>query len=309
MAFERSGIQAEVEPTEWKFYYRAKRTLLRTPHVTILLHLEDTDEETLEFLVRLCRDRTYPDSDIILVYGGDASVINEFCIQREEELSDLSLLLPEDQSSCSDLFNRAVEYAKGEYLLFLSSDVRPRNQDWIECLLEIGLQKEIGLVGGRLHPENGVEVISKVPDVHSDSPFYYCQFLLNSSVHMNGLQWTQEVLAVSLKMCLVRKKLFVSANGLNAEEFPSLFAGADLGYRLRERGYINIYTPYSAAEWLSGRVRVAEQQAKDAWTTERISFQARWKDMLADGDPYYHHGCYRDSGISYEAFWRWYTGA
>ncbi len=62
------------------------------------------------------------------------------------------------------------------------------------------------MIGGRLHPDDGREMLSTMPDIASDSPLYYRQFLLYCSVHLNGLQWPQEVVAGASGLLFGEKK-------------------------------------------------------------------------------------------------------
>ncbi len=111
-----------------------------------------------------------------------------------------------------------------------------------------------------------------------------------------------------LDFCLVRKSVVEECGGLDAALFPDLFAGADLGLRLREQGYSNIYTPYCAADWSMAGLKMREKNMHAQWQEEKSAFQAQWRQILTGGNPLYNPGCYRQQGIGVEAFQNWFVG-
>jgi glycosyltransferase involved in cell wall biosynthesis len=307
-ALQRCGIAGEVHATDWKFYYRPVRFLEGHPHVTLIVYLEDVENETLVHIHSLCRTTSYASFDVLLVGSAVDSQVKEYITDIQDDLDNLSFFLPTEDFSRGELLNMAAEFAEGDYLLFISSKIRPQGDDWIEALLEYGIDPEVGLTGGRVVTPGEKEEKLTIPEINSDSPLYYKRFLLLSSIHMNGLHWAQEVMAVDLQMCLIRKKLFLAMGGVNVQLFPSFMGGVDLAYRLREKGFINIYTPYSIAEEDNTVLSDKSALKAELLTNERNEFQRNWRLWLEGGDPYYNPGCYRGSGIRDDDFRIWYAG-
>lgn len=307
-AMQRSGIEGEVQVTNWKFYYRPRRILTCHPHVSFIVYLEDIENETLVHINSLCRTISYSSFDVVVVGASINNQVKEYLKDMQEDLDNFSFFFPDEEFSRGELLNTAAEFAEGEFLLFLSSNIRPQNDDWVEALLEYGLDPEVGVTGGRIVTSDETEENLTIPEITSSSPLYYKRFLLLSSVHMNGLHWAQEVMAVDLKMCLIRKQLFLEMGGLHVQFFPSFLGGVDLAYRLREKGFINIYTPYSTAEEdiavLPGRTYLKPE----VLANDLSVFQRKWRLWLEGGDPYYNPGCYRAAGISDDDFRIWYAG-
>jgi hypothetical protein len=86
---------------------------------------------------------------------------------------------------------------------------------------------------------------------------------------MNGLQCSQNVLAVSWELCLVSKELFEFCNGFDDKSLPSLFWGLDFCLRLREQGYENVYIPYGLAERSERENIMVGREENKEWGQER----------------------------------------
>jgi glycosyltransferase involved in cell wall biosynthesis len=308
-AMQRNNIEGEVLGTDWKFYYRPVRLLSRHPHVTFIVYLEDIENETLVFINSLSRTTSYPSFDVLLVgIAAVADPVIDYLTDMQDDLDNFSFFLPKEEFSRGELLNAAAEFAEGEFLLFISSAIRPQVDRWVEALLEYGLNPEVGMTGGRVLNPGKTEESLTIPAISSDSVLYYKRFLLFSSIHMNGLHWAQEVMAVDLRMCLIRKQLFLEMGGIHAQLFPSFLGDVDLAYRLREKGFLNIYTPHSTAEEDSTLRSGGTLQKPDVLAKEQREFQHYWRLQLEGGDPYYNPGCYRQAGISDDDFRIWYAG-
>ncbi|OZA02656.1 MAG: hypothetical protein B7X89_08480 [Sulfuricurvum sp. 17-40-25] len=89
---------------------------------------------------------------------------------------------------------------------------------------------------------------------------------------------------------MVKKSLYETVGGLNETDLAIAFNDVDFCLRLREAGYLNVYTPYCEAyhhESISrGHENTVEKQKR--FQNEVHFMQKRHKTILADGDPYYN---------------------
>jgi len=308
-AFQRTGIEGKVLKSDWRFFYQPRRSVLTEPSVSVILHPVDGihhPEKRLQEVGELIAG--YNNAEILFTSGDCDARLRESYLRVQAATERCTFIANSGAAGKAAQLNRAAASASGDFLLFLSSEVYPQDKAWIQQLLEYGQDEEVGLVCGRLLSAESMLGISRVPDVQSNSPLYYWWFMTNCSTHMNGLHHSQEVSAVPLEICLVQKKLFDKAGGLNAASFPNLFMGMDLSYNLRSKGLLNIYTPYCQADWDFQSLLDLTEQMASGWNQEKQTFQKRWIKSLFNGDPYYHPGCYREQGISDEQFLAWSTG-
>jgi hypothetical protein len=125
---------------------------------------------------------------------------------------------------------------------------------------------------------------------------------------MNGLQWSQKVLAVSWDLCLVSQELFALCAGFDDKTMPALFWGLDFCLRAREQGYENLSLSCELGE--QGERKYLNDQGEPAeWAQERRVFQDRWRKRLVEGDPYYNVGVLEKRQIPVDEFLQWYAGS
>jgi hypothetical protein len=184
--------------------------------------------------------------------------------------------------------------------------------DWLEILLAQAQEAETGIVSTRLMSVENDEESKTLPDLTDDSPEYYYNFVQQCSVHMNGLQCPQNVLAVSWELCMVSKERFVACPGAKPGfddiNMPVLFWSLDFCLRLFEQGYENVYLPCDIARKQVRGDIVFGQGKSDALVREKKFFQARWQKRLLKGDPYYNLGVLEAKRISTDEFLQWYAG-
>lgn len=307
----RTRIQGKVEATEWKFYYKTSRVISEELPVTVLAYIEALTDESFHNVLLLAQNTQYTNAEYILVCTRNHPEAREWCLRLQAQLGESitsEIYLENEELTKAQAFNNAAKDATGEYLVFVSSDVCIKKYGWLEALIEYGQSREVGMVRGRLNSLAEMEKVDHIPNIRCESPLYFMQFLTSCSIHMNGLQWPQEVMAVPMELFMMKAGLFISSGGFRAQLFPGVLAAVDLSFRLRTKGYLNIYTPYCEADWVVERTGIHESRHKDTWMLEKHDFQHRWRETLSIGDPYYHPGCYRAHGITDEEFIQWCSG-
>ncbi|MDO9041422.1 MAG: glycosyltransferase [Desulfocapsaceae bacterium] len=307
-AMERRGVEAEVLATDWKFYYRVQRKLRVRPFVSILVYWHDDPAGSVSWLRSLVASTDYDRFEILLMISATAALRGS-CRQEVAAIGDNILCVDvKDGLSRAAFYNFAAGQSRGEYLVFLDSKVTVCAADWLEVLLAQAPEKGTGVVAARVKNVQGEkEEIETLPDMTNESPWYYFNFLQKCSAHMNGLQCSQNVLAVSWELCLVSKELFEFCNGFDDKSLPSLFWGLDFCLRLREQGYENVYIPYGLAERSERENIMVGREENKEWGQERRVFQARWQKILLKGDPYYNLGILENRDLSANDFLKWYA--
>ena len=305
---ERRGVEAEVRSADWKFYYRVQRKLRIRPFVSILVHWNDDPAGAVAWLRFLLASTSYDRFEIRLMMCATADREGAYC-QTVAGLGDnIFCLHVEEGENRAALYNLAARQSQGEYLVFLDCSVTIRSGDWLELLLAQAQEQGTGAVGCCVSGiQGGEEEIETLPNINDDSPWYYFNFLQKCSIHMNGLQWSQNILAVPWELCMVSKELFDVCNGFDDKKLSSLFWSVDFCLRLREHGYENVYVSLEIAE-RTEKKKMADRSEKKKWGQERSVFQERWRKRLLEGDVYYNLGVLDNKQVSVDDFLKWYAG-
>ena len=88
----------------------------------------------------------------------------------------------------------------------------------------------------------------------------------------------------------LKKDLYLAAGGLDKDHLAIAFNDVDFCLRLRERGLVNVFTPYCEAVHHESLTRGAEDTPeKRARFSGEVEFaMRRHMTALAEGDPYYN---------------------
>ena len=88
---------------------------------------------------------------------------------------------------------------------------------------------------------------------------------------------------------MVKKSLYDAVGGLD-EGFAISLNDVDFCLKLREKGYLNVFTPFAELyhyESISRGLDDAGEKA-ERYNQESARFRDKWKEVLAKGDPYYN---------------------
>ena len=106
---------------------------------------------------------------------------------------------------------------------------------------------------------------------------------------MGRLCYSQNVTAVTGACLLVKKSLYEEVGGLD-ESFVISLNDVDFCLKLREKGYLNVFTPFAELYHYESISRGLDDQGEKAqrYNEESERFRNKWKAQLEAGDPYYN---------------------
>ena len=305
-ALQRRGIEAEVLGTDFKFYYRVKRELYLLPLVSLVVTGGREDAECTAWVENLLRCTEYANFEmIVLRRRGESGAALAACAAASDR--PVKIIEYDGLAGLASLCNLALPRCDGEYVVLLDDALEPADGYWLSALMEYCQRPDTGIVAGymEMEPVAGVEV-TPVPDIGNRSPQYYARFVQQASVLLNGLHCPQNIWCAPGICCAVSRDIL--DGGLDAENFPHLFALHDLSFSCRKKGKLIYYTPHCRLKPGDGR-HVCRSGDAAAWQREKERFQEKWRQVLQQGDPFYNFEKPQEAGISREDFLRWFAGA
>ena len=87
----------------------------------------------------------------------------------------------------------------------------------------------------------------------------------------------------------MRKKWYDSLGGLD-EDFAVALNDVDFCLRLREKGLLNVFTPFAELYHFESKSRGLDDDGERArrYDEESARFRRKWQTVLDAGDPYYN---------------------
>ncbi len=188
--------------------------------------------------------------------------------------------------------NFGVSFATGEYILLLNNDTEVITVNWLEELLMYAQREDVGAVGAKLYyPDKTIQhagVVLALGAHRTAGHSHYKQPKANLG-YMGRLCYTQNVSAVTGACLMVKKRLFEEVGGLD-EGFAISLNDVDFCLKLRERGLLNVFTPFAECFHYESISRGLDDQGEKAerYNRESEKFRTKWKEVLEVGDPYYN---------------------
>lgn len=289
---QRRGIDAAVEPGPYSTTYRVRRAIIGKPLVSIILPFRDKPE-LLAMCVRSILARTdYPHFEIVGIDNGSTDAVTH-ALMDELRAKDarVRFIRHDVPFNYSAINNFGARQADGEHLLFLNNDTEIFDGGWLRAMLEHSQRADVGVVGAKLlYPDDRIQhggVIVGIGGVagHAhllqpgDHPGYFAR-----------AQLPQELSAVTFACAMTRRAVFEQMGGLNERELTIAFNDIDYCLRVREAGYLVVYTPYAALYHHESRTRGYEDnpEKQTRFAGEIAYMQQRHAAILQRGDPYYN---------------------
>ena len=123
---------------------------------------------------------------------------------------------------------------------------------------------------------------------HQKLPMF--QKLLRSGRHLifSRASILQDMSAVTAACMMMKRSAFDKVGGFT-EELAVAFNDVDLCLKIREKGYLNIFTPFAELYHYESKTRGMEEGEKlRRYERECAHFRDKWKEQLDAGDPYYN---------------------
>ncbi len=292
-ALSRRKVDAQVLNGKYPGTYRVKYKIVHNPLVSIIIPFKDKPELLTMCIESILEKTTYTNFEIIGISNNSEEKTTFDEMDRLESLDDRIKFYEYNVAfNYSDINNHAVNtYAKGEQILLLNNDIEIITPDWIESMLEFSQREEIGVVGAKLYyPNDTIQHAGVIIGIGGIAGHSHKYFPMDHPGYFSRLNLIQNISAVTAACFMVKKKIFEEVYGLNEKEFKIAFNDVDFCLRVREKGYLNIFTPYCEAyhhESVSrGLEDTIEKQSRFSGEVEFM--RNRHKDILENGDPYYN---------------------
>lgn len=288
--YQRVGIQAEVEMGELLGIYRTKYHLDTEPLVSIIIPTKDHIEDLDKCIQSIEKRATYKNIEYIIIENNsEKEETFEYYEKLKKENPRVRLVVWEKEFNYSRINNFGVQYARGEYLLFLNNDTEIINENVIEEMLGYCMRDDVGIVGARLYYEDDtVQHAGVVVGLGGVAGHAFVGAAKDDPGYFRRIFVAQDYSAVTAACLMSKRKVFDKVKGFE-ETLAVAFNDIDFCMKVRKAGYLIVYNPYVELHHYESKSRGLED------TEEKIArfqgeieiFQERWKEFLEEGDPYY----------------------
>lgn len=296
----RMGMENTVESTQIRpSIYRIRYELTERPFVSILIPNKNQCGYLRRCISSILEKTTYSPYEIVIIDNGsdDAQLMAYYDALKEKR--NIRVIHWDELFHYSRLNNYGVQYANGKYLVLLNNDTEVITPGWLEEMLMYAQRGDVGAVGAKLYYEDDtIQHAGVIIGVGPDRVAGHCfsRLTKDDTGYMVRLHYAQNISAVTGACLMVRKALYEQAGGLD-EAFQVAYNDVDFCLKLRQMGYLNIFTPFAELYHYESKTRGAEDtpEKQRRFQEEVRRFREKWADVLEQGDPYYNRQLSSDS--------------
>ena len=272
--------------------FKIRYQIIGNPLISIVIANKDHRDDLKRCITSILEKSTYENIEIIVVENNSTEKETFDYYEELQENEKIRVITFEGDFNYSAVNNLGAANAKGEYILLLNNDTQVITVNWLEELLMYAQREDVGAVGAKLYYANKTiqhaGVVLGLGAHRTAGHSHYGQHRENLG-YMGRLCYAQNVSAVTGACLLVKKALFEEVGGLE-EAFAISLNDVDFCLKLREKGYLNVFTPFAELYHFESISRGLDDNGEKAQRYNRESemFRNKWKEVLDKGDPYYN---------------------
>ena len=279
-AVRRRGYEARIENTE-PGLYAVRYKLTATPLVSIIIPTRDHWPLLQQCLLSIEDKTSYARYEIVVLDNDSSDA------QALDGLHDVAdkwrVLSYPGAFNFSAICNFGAARAHGEYLVFLNNDTQVVEPDWLTAMLEHAQRPEVGAVGARLHyPDGRIQHAGLVLGVGGVADHAFKGLPSTTRSYFSFADVVRNVSAVTAACMMISRRVFEEMSGFD-ERLQVAHNDVDLCLRLRQRGYLIVYTPFALLYHHESGTRGRLHPPKN----EELMWSI-WGDLIRRGDPYYN---------------------
>lgn len=287
----RIGLKGEVLDAVDPSSYRIKYEIQGNPLISILIPNKDHVEDLDKCIMSIKNKSTYSNYEIIVIEN-NSELKETFDYYTKLEKDDkVQVVYYQGGFNYSAINNFGEKSANGDYLILLNNDIEVITPEWMEEMLMYAQREDVGAVGPMLYYEDDtIQHAGLVIGIAGSAGHSHKGFPRGDLGYLYKLSTVQNFSGVTGACLMISKAIYEELNGLD-EQFVVAFNDVDFCLRVREAGYLNVFTPFAELYHYESKSRGYEDtpEKQKRFEGERNLLRERWKQIIIeDGDPYYN---------------------
>ena len=290
---QRLGLPGTVAPQEdAPGSYRVTYELAARPLVSVLIPSKDHTDDLRRCLDSLVQRAGYENLELLVIENNSAQA-ETFAFYENElpQYRNCRLLTYKGPFNFSAINNFAAREAKGEQLLLLNNDIELLSDGFITELLMYAQRPDVGAVGAKLYyPDDKIQHAGVFIGLGGSAGHSHKGLPRGNKGNLYRLSTAQNMSAVTGACLMVKAELYRKLGGLDEQQFAVSYNDVDFCLRLRQAGYLNVFTPYAEAYHYESKSRGLDTGGPNAqrYQGERERFCKKYEALILGGDPYYN---------------------
>ncbi len=273
--------------------FEIKYEILGEDRISILIPNRDHVDDLRRCIDSIRARSTYENYEIIVIENNSSDRAVFAYYETLKKQKNITVVTYDGEFNYAKINNFGARHASGKYLLLLNNDTQVISMNWLEAMLMYAQRPDVGAVGAKLYyGDRTIQHAGVVIGLGAHRTAGHTHYKINydNLGYMGKLCYAQNVSAVTGACLMVRKSIYDALGGLD-EQFAVALNDVDFCLRIREKGYLNVFTPFAELYHFESASRgsdIVDESKAARYEQESALFRERWKELLAKGDPYYN---------------------
>jgi GT2 family glycosyltransferase len=286
---QRRGIHADAAIAPGAPFLQIRYRLDCEPSVSIIIPTKD-QKELLACCVSGVLERThYRNLQLLIVDNRSEEAATHAYFDEIATDPRVRVLHYDEPFNFSLINNWAASRAAGDVLLFLNNDTEVIDPDWLRHLVANACRAEVGAVGAKLiYPSGRVQHAGVILGLGGVAGHFHLGCQRHDPGYFSRAVLQQNLSAVTAACVAMRRTVFEEAGGFNGD-LRVAFNDVDLCLRLRQSGYLIVWTPLAELYHHESASRGSDllSARHNEFMQENQYMQAKWGWAL-HRDPYFN---------------------
>ncbi len=290
--FARTGVAAASTPGPRGHLVIERAQPQPAPSVLAIIPTRDRPGLLEACMVGLLEQTDYPALRVCVIDNGSRTPQALHLLDSLEKTPRVEVMRIDAPFNFAALNNAAASKAQADLLAFINDDVMVIEPGWLNAMVALAVQPDVGAVGAKLfYPDGRLQhagiVLGLGPQKVAGHEFRGAPG--DSTGPQNRLLLTREVSAVTAACMVVGTRKFEEVGGFDELAFPVAFNDVDLCLKLAARGLRTLWTPRARLMHLESATRGTDNSgpASARLAAEARAMRERWGEAL-NTDPYYN---------------------
>ena len=262
--------------------FHVRRKIAGQPLVSIIIPCRDKVEFTKRCFNSIRRMADYHPCEILVVDNCSVEAATREFFDEIAGTEGCRVLPYDAPFNYAGINNMAAREATGDVLLFLNNDTEVISREWLVPMLELATRSDVGAVGAKLvFEDDTIQHAGILLGAGGIANHAFYRFPVGRHSYFNQADTIRNCSAVTGACMMTRKGLFLEAGGFDEANCPIAFNDVDYCLRLREQGYMIVYTPYAVLY----HYEAVSRGSKD--DPEANYMEKRWGHLIRN-DPYFN---------------------
>ena len=296
--FKQKKINAAIDSSMESGIFNIKFNFENSTLVSIIIPTKDNRKILNRCIQSIQKYTSYKNFEIIIIDNNSTDP------RTKSYYQSLSCMVLDykDSFNFSKMNNYAVKHAKGDFLLFLNDDTKVLEPDWLQEMIGVCSQNDVGAVGAKLVYSDNTIQHAGIVILETGAGFHpFQQLLQDSNRYFNFINVMRDCSAVTGACLMTKKEIFTKVNGFD-DDFDLYYGDADLCLRIIDSGYHVVYTPFAkllheGSHSIKTSLASLTLQSTAHFAVENhFQFIKKWP-LVKDGDQFYNKNLSWDYSI------------